>query len=72
MEKPDTWYSAFRALEGELYDARNMAEISAFIIDSGPDPKLLAFAVNHTATLTNDLLKKWNKIHDEMRALKTS
>jgi hypothetical protein len=40
MERPVTWKNAFRDLETELCDARNMARITAFYIaDDCTDPE---------------------------------
>jgi hypothetical protein len=73
MERPVTWQNAFRDLESELCDARNMARITAYYIaDDCSDPELLAFAIRHTASLAENLHEKWNTLFDQLSALKAA
>jgi hypothetical protein len=73
MERPvTTWQDAFFDLESELCDARNMARLTAFIVEDCSDRELLAFATCHTASLAEDLHKKWSTFFDQLSALKAA
>lgn len=65
-ERPVSWQNAFSDLESELCDARNMARLTAFIVEDCSDRELLAFATCHTANLAENLHEKWSKLFDQL------
>ncbi len=72
MERPVSWHDAFVDLESELCDARNMARLTAYIVEDCSDREFLAFAACHTATLAENLHKKWSALHAQLFALKAA